>query len=165
MKSIGITITSSGSAIVHVDHQDAEELLVTSIERLPFDLTTVAIRVLEVDREIVEARFTIDGEGLGGALWTVLGPPDNEERWTLYTGRGVERQGLVDRLLVAIHEGRFHFASRLPEQEAMTKALQGHRRQVGVDGLVGSELVVALLLVLIPPPPAFEPAAVFVDAR
>lgn len=155
MKHIGIVIADRGSAIVHVEH-DEDELLVTAVERLPFSLSAVADRVQELDREIAEARFVIDAEGLGGALWAVLGPPDDEERWQLYAGRGVERQALVDRLLVAVHEGRFHFAPRLPEQEAMTKALQTYRRQVGADGIVGSELVVALLLALIPPRPVPE---------
>ncbi len=35
----------------------------------------------------------------------------------------------------------------------MSKALVGYRRQVRDDGLIGSELVVALLLAIIPPPP------------
>ena len=79
----------------------------------------------------------------------------------LYTGRGLERQALVDELLVAMQEDRFHFAAGLAEQEAMTKALLGYRRQVREDGLIGSELVVALLLALIPPPPVFVPMVAF----
>jgi hypothetical protein len=39
----------------------------------------------------------------------------------------------------------------------MSKALLGYRRQVREDGLIGSELVVALLLALIPPPPEVVP--------
>jgi hypothetical protein len=151
MKHVGIVIADHGSAIVHVEH-DGTELLVTAVERLPFSLTPVADRVQELDREIVEARFVVDADSLGAALWAVLGPPDDEDRWQLYTGRGVERQRLVDGLLVAIHDGRFHFAPNLPEQEAMTKALQGYRRQVRDDGVIGSELVVALLLAIIPAP-------------
>lgn len=156
MKHIGIVIADRGSAIVHVEH-DGDELLVTAVERLPFSLSAVADRVAELDREIAEARFILDAEGLGTAVWAVLGPPDDEERWRLYSGRGIERQALVDRLLVAVHEGRFHFAPGLAEQEAMSKALLGYRRQVREDGLIGSELVVALLLALIPPP-AVEPS-------
>jgi hypothetical protein len=170
MKHVGIHIADRGAALVHVEH-DEDELLVTAIERLPFSLTAVADRVQELDREIAEVRFAIDAEGLGAALWAVLAPddevrwqasggrglavlaPDDKPRWQLYSGRGLERQSLVDALLVAVHEGRFHFAPSLPQQEAMTKALQGYRRQVREDGVVGSELVVALLLALIPPPP------------
>ena len=47
----------------------------------------------------------------------------------------------ADELLVAVQEGRFHFAPALAEQEAMSKALTGYRRQVKEDGLIGSELV------------------------
>jgi len=157
MNSIGITIVDHGSAIVTVERRDEEVLLVTEIERLPFDLDPVAKRVRELNAaQDPEARFVIDGVGLGNALWTVLGAP-NEARWTLYEGRGVERQQLVDGLLVAIHERRFHFAAGLAEQEAMNKALQGYRREVRDDGAIGSELVVALLLAVLPPaqPPLF----------
>jgi hypothetical protein len=108
---------------------------------------------LDRDPEFADARLVIDGEGHGAALWAVL-PTDDEERWRLYSARGLERQALVDVLLVAVHEGRFHFAAGLPEQEAMNKALVGYRRQVREDGLIGSELVVALLLALLPPPPS-----------
>jgi hypothetical protein len=43
------------------------------------------------------------------------------------------------------------------EQEAMSMALLGYRRQVREDGRIGSELVVALLAALIPPVPVLEP--------
>ena len=156
MKHVGIVIADRGSAIVHVAH-DGDDLLVTAIERLPFNLTTVADRVGELDREIAELRFVIDANGLGAALWAVLGPPTDAKRWQLYSGRGLERQALVDGLLVAVERGRFHFAPLLPDQEPMTKALQGYRRQVREDGIVGSELVVALLLALMPPLPPVNP--------
>jgi hypothetical protein len=39
----------------------------------------------------------------------------------------------------------------------MSRALVGYRRVVRDDGLIGSELVVALLLALIPPPPVLVP--------
>ncbi len=38
----------------------------------------------------------------------------------------------------------------------MSKALTSYRRAVREDGLIGSELVVALLLAVIPPPPVYE---------
>ena len=156
MKHLGIVIADRGSAIVHVEHAD-DELLVTAIERLAFSLSAVADRVHALDDEIAEVRFVVDADGLGGALWAVLGPPEDAERWRLYSGRGIERQSLVDGLLVAVHNGQFHFAPNLPNQEPMTKALQAYRRQVGEDGLIGGELVVALLLALIPPPPPVNP--------
>jgi hypothetical protein len=148
-RHIGISIADRGAAIVQVERDPDDALLVVGIERLPFDLAAVTDRVRALDHP--EARFVIDAEGLGGALWAVLGHPD-EDRWQLYTGRGLERQSLVDALLVAIEENRFRFVPTLAEQEAMSKALLSYRRQVREDGLVGSELVVALLLALIPPP-------------
>lgn len=153
MKIIGVTITDRGSAIVAVDRGEGDALLVTAIERLPFNLAAVTARVRELDDPAV--RFVIDAEGLGSALWGVLGKPEDTERWQLYTGRGLERQALVDELLVATQEGRFHFAPKLAEQDPMTKALLGYHRQVREDGVVGSELVVALLLALITPEPEF----------
>jgi hypothetical protein len=160
MKSIGVTITDRGSAIVHVERSPEDALLVTGIERLPFSLSAVTDRVRALDDP--EARFVVDaGGGLGSALWAVLGRPDDTDHWQLYTGRGLERQALVDELLVAIQQDRFHFAPGLAEQEAMSKALQGYRRQVREDGAIGSELVVALLLALIPPPPVYEAFAVW----
>ena len=163
MKSIGIVIADHGSAIVTLERNAENALLVTAIERLPFSLAAVTDRVRGLDPE---ARVTIDAEGLGSALWAVLGHPDDPEHWSLYTGRGLERQALVDELLVAVEEDRFHFAPALAEQEAMSKALVGYHRQVREDGLIGSELVVALLLACIPPPPApVEPAILFGSRR
>jgi hypothetical protein len=154
MIHFGVVIVDRGSAIVSVEHDDASRL-VTGIERLPFDLSTVAERVRQL---APDNRVVIDADGLGNALWAALGPPGDAEHWLLYAGRGLERQALVDRLLVAIHQDAFHFASGLAEQEAMSKALVNYHRAVKEDGLIGSELVVALLLALIPPPePVHEP--------
>lgn len=152
-KCVGVSIAAAGAAIVHVDHGDDEALVCTAIERVGFDLSAVANRVTELDAELAEVRFVIDAEALGGALWQALGPPEDAERWQLYAGRGIERQALVDGLLVAIHEGRFHFAPNLVEQAAMSKAIVSYRREVREDGVIGSELVVALLLALTPAPP------------
>jgi hypothetical protein len=159
MKHIGVTIASSGAAIIHVDHGADDALLVTAVERLPFDLAAVANRVRELDDEIAEVRFVVDSEGVGAALWTALGPPKDKKRWSLYAGRGFERQALVNELLVAIEKGRFHFAPGLDEQAAMTKALVTYTRAVREDGVIGSELVVALLLALIPPPRIYRRAS------
>jgi hypothetical protein len=163
MKHIGVTVGERGAALVHVEHGDADDLLCTHIERLPFNLEAIADRLWALDGELAEVRFVVDADGLGNALWQVLDPPrppawlaphdPTWDRWALYSERGLARQALVDGLLVAIAERRFHFMSHIPAQEAMTSALQSYRRQVGADGVVGSELVVALLLALIPPPP------------
>ena len=148
MKHVGVVVAERGSAIVTVDHGPDDALLVTAIERLPFELRSVTTRVRALDPD---ARVVIDAEGLGGALWAILGRPEDTEHWQLYAGHGVERQALVDALLVAIEEGRFHFAPGLADQESMSKALLGYRRQVREDGLIGSELVVALLLGVLAP--------------
>lgn len=149
-RHLGITAAERGSAIVAVDRDSDDALLVVGIERLPFSLAAVTERVRALDDP--EARFIVDAEGLGSALWAVLGHPADARHWQLYSGRGLERQALVDELLVAMQEERFHFTPGLAEQGAMSKALLSYRRQVREDGLIGSELVVALLLALIPPP-------------
>jgi hypothetical protein len=159
VKCVGIKIADKGSAIVHVDRGEDDKLLVTGIERLPFSLAAVTERVRAI--EDPETRFVVDAEGLGTALWAVLGHAEDEEHWQLYTGHGLDRQALVDDLLVATQQGRFHFAPALAEQEAMNKALLSFRRQVREDGLIGSELVVALLLAVIPPLATLEPLVAF----
>lgn len=151
MRHIGIVIVDRGAAIVTVERSEDDHLLVTGIERLPFDLAAVTARV----RELVapDTHYVIDQEGLGSALWTVLRDERRPRRdWTLYEGRGLDRQGLVDALLVAVEEDRLRFAAGLDEQDAMSRALVTYRRQVRDDGVIGSELVVALLLALIPRP-------------
>jgi hypothetical protein len=157
MKCIGVVIADRGSAIVSVERSPDNALLVTGIERLPFDLGPVTERIWAFAEP--DARFVVDAEGLGSALWGVLGPPRDKRHWTLYTGRGFERQALVDELLVAEQQKRFHFAARLAEQEAMSKALLTYRRQVREDGSLGSELVTALCLAIIPPPRKYRHAS------
>jgi hypothetical protein len=164
MKHVGVVIGDRGSAIVTVERSPEDALLVVGIERLPFNLDSTSKRVRALDDH--ETRFVIDSEGLGSALWAVLGRPDDEHHWQIYAGRGFERQALVDELLVAIQESRFHFAAGLAEQEPMSKALVGYHRQVREDGVIGGELVVALLLALIPSPPEpVEPAVLLGRAR
>jgi hypothetical protein len=121
MRHVGIVIADRGAGIVTVERDDHARLLVTGIERLPFDLAVVTDRVRALTDP--EARHVIDAEGLGNALWTILRHPDDPDHWQLYTGRGLERQALVDELLVAVQEDRFRFAAALTEQEAMSRAL------------------------------------------
>ena len=149
-----MVVGDRGSAVVTVEH-DGDQLRCTGIERLPFDLSAAALAVRAL-AYLPGIRFVIDSEGLGTALWAVVRPkddddPDAEARWTLSEGHGRDRQALVDVLLVAIEENRFRFAPGLPEMDAMSKALTGYRRQVKEDGLIGSELVVALLLAMTAP--------------
>jgi hypothetical protein len=164
VKSVGVVVADHGAAIVSVErepevtHRDAERMdltetetfLVTDIERMPFDVAALARRLKEMDNPDIQ--WEIDADGVGGALWTVVGGPDNAQHWHLYSGRGLERQALVDELIVAVEEGRFHFTSGLTEQAAMSKAMVGYRRSVKEDGVIGSELVVALCLAIRPLP-------------
>jgi hypothetical protein len=50
MRHHGIVIADRGSAIVTVERDDEGALLVTSIERLPFDLSAVTRRVRALTR-------------------------------------------------------------------------------------------------------------------
>jgi len=150
---VGVVIADRGAAIVGIERED-DALLCVGIERLPAEISAVIARLADLGDEVYRS---VDADGLGNALWAALGPPEDAEHWRLYSGRGAERQALVDRLLVAIHQDTFRFAPGLAEQESMSKALVGYRRAVKEDGLIGSELVVALLLALIPPPPVEWP--------
>lgn len=140
---IGIVLVDRGAAVVSVDHRK-DGAVVTGIERLPFSLTAVAQRTEELAR--AGTVLVVDAEGLGNALWATR-PRIGD--WHLYADHGLERQRLVDALVVAIHQGRLHFAAGLEHQDAMSKALVSYRRQVREDGLIGSELVIALCLAIV----------------
>jgi hypothetical protein len=157
---VGITIVERGAAVVTVDRSEDDELLVTGIERMAFNLDLVAARARDLDDG--ERRFMVDGDGVGSALYSVVG---GDKRWTLFQGRGIERQSLVDELLVVVAERRLRFAPGLAEQEAMNKALVSYRRQVRDDGLIGSELVTALCLAIRPPVAALKPFAIYAGPR
>lgn len=164
MIQVGVTIHGTGSGIVVAD-QDDDGALVTGIESLPFDVDVVADRVRAVAGENPAAQVVVDGDGLGEALWTILFPDtrtfrggpaararlrDGSPRAWRYTDRGIERQRLVNVLVVAMNQRRIHFAAGLAGMEAMTNALVSYRREVKEDGLVGPELVVALCLAVLP---------------
>lgn len=144
---LGVVIVDKGAAIVTVQHGEHGSVICSGIERLPFDLRQVAARLRALENP--DTNYVIDSDGLGSALWSTLVRATGH--WKLYEGRGLERQALVDRLLVAVEQDRFRFTANLAEQDSMTKALVSYRRQVRDDGVIGSELVVALLLALIPP--------------
>jgi hypothetical protein len=152
VNQIGVVIRDGGAAIVTVTRKPADDVVV-DIERLPFDVDVVAARVGTAAAASKDSRVIVDAEGLGNALWAIVAPKPRGERWHLYSGRGLERQVLVDQLVVAMHDASVHFAPGLLAQEPMTKALLGYRRQVREDGLIGSELVIALCLAISKPPP------------
>lgn len=150
----GIVIRDSGAAVVSCEMDAAGAAVVVGIDPLPFNFDAVAERVRELDAEVPrDGLLVVDAEGLGRALWASIAPPRKSRRWRLYEGRGAERQELADRLVVAMHDSRIHFAAGLDAMDLMTRALVGYRRQVREDGLVGSELVVALCLAITPRPP------------
>lgn len=145
MIQVGVVLAEAGGAIVIAEH-GRDGALVTGIERLPFSLDAMADRVEPMASSRPAPRIVIDAEGLGSALWRSL--PRVRGEWRLYADRGLERQKLVDALLVAVHRDQLHFAADLEHMEAMTRALVGYRRQVREDGLIGSELVIALCLAI-----------------
>ncbi len=150
MNQIGCVLASHGGGIVTVDHRE-DRLVVTGIEQLAFDFGLVADRIAALDgSEPKDSQFVIDSEGLGSALWATLPEetPKTRDRFALYEGHGLERQALVDGLVVAIHADLVRFVAGLEHQEAMTKALLSYQRQVKEDGQIGSELVVALCIAI-----------------
>ena len=153
MNQIGVVIREGGAAIVTVDHDKKDNCLVTAIETLAFDPEALAERVADLnDEEPKDTQFIIDADGLGNALWTILGPDPHRDktRFVLYAERGLVRQALVDSLVVAIARDALHFKARLPAQEAMNKALVSYKRTIREDGEIGVELVVALCLAVLP---------------
>jgi hypothetical protein len=145
----GVRVASTGSAIVTVElsgtYRDAVRRCV-GIERLPFDIARVADRIEALElgpKDLV----VVDGEGAGGALWIAIGSP-RSRHFKLYEPAGRERQKLVDPVPAMVRDGTFTFAPDLPHQDAMTKALVGYQREVKDDGVIGSELAVALFLAL-----------------
>jgi hypothetical protein len=120
---------------------------VASIERPPAGLDPVVDWMhprFEAFPAVGDGHVFVEPDGLGQAVWTRV-KVDRRRGWTLYAGRGRDRQGLVDALLVAQSEGRIVIhPSR--HGDAMRKALLTYRRAVGEDGAIGGELVVALAL-------------------
>jgi hypothetical protein len=152
---IGVTMPSSGSAIVSVTLDASRRPPIrtcTGIERLPYDVGKVAARVaaLELGRRDV---VIVDGAGAGMALWIALGSPRGLRGFKLYEGLGRERQKLVDPFPAMMLDGSFSFAPNLPHQEAMLKALANYKREVLDDGVVGNELAIALFLAIGQRPP------------
>ena len=153
MNQIGVVIREGGAAIVTVDHDKADNCIVSAIEIHPFNPEVLAERVADLnDAEPKDSQFIIDADSLGNALWTILGPDPRKDklRFRLYEERGLVRQALVDSLVVAIARDALHFRAGLAVQEAMNRALLSYKRTVREDGEVGTELVVALCLAVLP---------------
>lgn len=136
-----------GSAIVTAHSADTERTVITAIERLPYDAGAVSRRLLELKAADPTARIVLDEEGLGDAVWELVGKPRRGQGWRLYARHGFEREELTRTLLVGVERASFGFASGLREADAMRKALVGLTRNPREDG-PGSELAVALSLAL-----------------
>jgi hypothetical protein len=149
---IGCRMASTGSALVSVTYDVSKGSRhpirrCAGIERLPYDVGKVADRLEAIELGSKDV-IVIDCEGAGGALWIALGSPRGRRHYRLYEATGRARQTLVDPIPAMIRDGTFTFAAGLADQEAMTKALIGYRREVLDDGVIGNELAVALFLAL-----------------
>jgi hypothetical protein len=141
MNVYGVAIRTHGAAVITCELDDAGNRTITDIVRLPIDLSVVVERVQALAADSA-AVFVIDCDGPGAALRRVMNR-EHKRGWTWYDKHGIERAEITTDLLVAVHEGSFHFAHGLVEQEAVTKALAAWRREQREDG-PDSEIVVAL---------------------
>lgn len=152
--SAGVVIAPRGAAIVTARINARDEAVVVGIDRPAFSIADVSERMTALQRVLGSVQFAIDAEGLGTAMYAVLVPGRRQgnEPYRLYEGHGLERQKLVDGLVVLVHFDQLRFVAGLEHQDAMTKALIGYNRQVREDGQIGSELVTALCLAIVKPP-------------
>jgi hypothetical protein len=149
----GVVVAARGSAIVVARINELDEAVVVAVDRLAVDLDAVVDRMAELRAAYPRVKFAIDAEGLGTALYRVLVPRrEGSEPFRLYGDHGLERQKLVDALVVLVHFDQLRFAAGLEHQDAMTKALLAYNREVREDGNLGSELVTALCLAITKPP-------------
>ena len=163
---ITIAAGETGTAVMRYDRDAQGTIDVSGIDRLPAGLDPAVewlARAFPDLPRIGDARVTIDGTGLGQALWARLKVRVGDgwhrpDGWTLYERRGRDRQELVDALLVATSEGRIHIAPS-PHGEALRKALSSFHKVIGEDGAVGGELVAALALAALPPPKVYRHAS------
>ena len=163
---VGVTIHEGGAAIVTSEQDKDGAAVVTGIEQHSFNVDIVVERIARLSTRRWRRRSSsCDGDGLGDAVWDICFPDWREVRgvvasrdrhkdqapigW-LFQERGLERQRLVNVLVIAMNQGMLHFAPGLDAMDQMTKALVSYRRQVKDDGSTGSELVTALCLSLLP---------------
>lgn len=140
---VGVRVATPGAAVVSVLHRNGS-LTVTDVQRFPYDLAAVAGAV-EYKAQQPETSFMVDGEGIGAALWSMLGH-QHDDGWRLYRDQGRDRQVLSNALALAYSTGKLRFAADLDHRAALDHALASFNPMVGDDGIVGGELVVALAL-------------------
>lgn len=166
---VGAVLGDQGSAIVVTEHRilvphdpngrDGRDAVVRGIERPGGGFQGIADRLAEIAWQAAgdEPVFLVDADSGGHALWDYLVGERKEgrfpsARWPWeWEKTGRARQELVDRLVVATHKGALRFAGNLANQSALDKAMVAYRRKVDDDGLIGSELVIALGLTLLYP--------------
>lgn len=166
MKNVGVAITTHGAAVIEVAHKDEDDV-VTAIHVMPRSIDAVADLIEDLDdSEPADTQFIIDAEGTGSALWALVGAEPTHmhvltaaeeakrDRWRLYEKHSFERQELVNALVVAMRSGAetLHFEADLDNFDTLATALGHYEQQVREDGLVGTELVVALALAILPRP-------------
>jgi hypothetical protein len=135
---------SAGAIVSCLLAHDRTEI--TAIERFSYAVAPIVTRVAEIRETDPPCQIVVDKEGLGDAIWELLGKPHGRI-WRLYDKHGLEREELTRVLLVAVARKSFRFAKGVWEQDAMRKALLTLTRNVREDG-PGSELAVALSLAL-----------------
>jgi hypothetical protein len=142
---VGVAVTSHASAIVSLE-RSRDAALCAAIERPGADLAALAARLGAIhDSLTARDRVVIDaGAGLGGALWKLLAEPIHDGGYLAERAQGRARQTIIDSLIAAVSGRSLTFAPGLEEEGAMRHALGTFRREVGEDGVLGSELVTAL---------------------
>jgi hypothetical protein len=147
---VGVRVASSGAAIVSVVHR-GDLATIVDVKRPPYDLARVVRAVEAMNAELPNApvQFVIDGEGVGAALWNLL-DHRRDDRFQLYRDVGRARQGLVNPLAEKYAAGLLRFDPGLEHRAALDQALGHYNPNVGDDGVIGSELVVALALAIRP---------------
>jgi hypothetical protein len=160
------------ASIIFVEHRQVASALPNGRETMDHMVVHVERQapVLEVlrDRILVLARrarpdrpcFFIDAAGgIGTGLVKILTDmrkdnvfPQDIHKPEAYTRRGVARQGLVNAIVEQYGSGRLKFATGLPLQAQLIRALETYESQVADDGKVSfsgdEEMVIALGLAL-----------------
>ena len=154
--SHAVRLTEQGGVILTATRDQDDDVVVTAIQTLPARLAEFDARLRELcdpfPKLPPDTAVIIDGEGLGKALWLGL-RVERRRAWLLYERRAKDRQELADSLRAAQYQRRVHIVSD-DHAADMREGLKHYRVEVGDDGVIGGNLVVALALaVAVKPPP------------
>lgn len=139
---IGVATRGQAGAIVTGERDPEGRALVIEVERFSYAVEPIVARLTALRTAEPDAAVIVDVEGIGDALWELLGRP--RRPWHLYAKHGTERQELSRALLVIVAQDRLRFGE-VAEAEAMKKALAALTRDPREDG-PGSDLTTALAL-------------------